>query len=367
MADKKDIKRYKCTNYGACNAANNNQVIEIDAIETLGGTPDCPHCQQHTLEEIVKKPFPTKLIAIIVAALVVIGGAVAALLTLGGGPRVNKIVLSEEKLTLVLDEQPKALLTATAIDKDSNEVKDAKLVYVWSVNDENIAKVTHDGEVTALEKGKTSITVKIEGDDKHRAVCQVEVKERDVIVGAEGDTPQYVAVESLSMEDAFTLKEGESKKLVIAVAPQDHEEAILVESSDESVAAVTGPGEVQGVKAGTATITVTTDKSGHTASATVTVEKKPTTGGGAGGGGNNGKINLGFGVYEGPVSGGKANGIGGEIRFTRNYAIDLKKASGETVEVESGDVMINVKMKDNRIIQGLLKRKDGSQRMIIIG
>ena len=82
---------------------------------------------------------------------------------------------------------------------------------------------------------------------------------------------------------------------------------------------------------------------------------------------SNGTINLGYGIYEGHVSGGKANGIGGEIRFTRSYTIDLKKASGETVEVEAGDRMINVKMKDNRIIQGLLKRQDGSQRMIIIG
>ena len=105
MADKKDIKRYKCTNYGACNAANNNQVIEIDAIETLGGTPDCPHCQQHTLEEIVKKPFPTKLIAIIAAVVAVIGGGVGTFFTLSGGDGQKdtyKIKLSEKSLNFVI-------------------------------------------------------------------------------------------------------------------------------------------------------------------------------------------------------------------------------------------------------------------------
>lgn len=80
MADKKDIKRYKCSNYGACQKADNNEIIEFDAIETLGGTPDCPGCHQHTLEEIIKKPFPWKLIGIIagvVVLLAIIGGIIA--------------------------------------------------------------------------------------------------------------------------------------------------------------------------------------------------------------------------------------------------------------------------------------------------
>ena len=99
MAEKKDVKRYKCTNYGACAKADGNQIIEIDAIETLGGTPECPGCHQHTLEEIVKKPFPTKLIGIIVAALVIIGGAVGAFLALGGGPKIDKVKLSEKSIS----------------------------------------------------------------------------------------------------------------------------------------------------------------------------------------------------------------------------------------------------------------------------
>ena len=90
-----------------------------------------------------------------------------------------------------------------------------------------------------------------------------------------------------------------------------------------------------------------------------------TVAGGKGGGG--GTVNLGYGIYEGPTKGGKANGIGGTIRFTRTYSIDLKKATGETVEVNAGDRMINVKMENNRIIQGQLKRADGSQKWIIIG
>lgn len=91
------------------------------------------------------------------------------------------------------------------------------------------------------------------------------------------------------------------------------------------------------------------------------------TGGGTDGGNSPGKVNLGYGIYEGPRSNHKANGFGGEIRFTSTYSIDLKKASGETVEVNPGDKMVNVKMDNNRIVKGLLKRSDGSQRLIIIG
>lgn len=80
-----------------------------------------------------------------------------------------------------------------------------------------------------------------------------------------------------------------------------------------------------------------------------------------------GKVNLGYGIYEGPRKNYKADGFGGEIRFTRVYSIDLKKYSGETIEVEPGDRMINVKMENNRIRTGLLKRSDGSQRLINIG
>ena len=61
MAEKKDVKRYKCINFGACTKADQGAIIEIPTIETLGGTPPCPHCKQQTLEEIVVKPINWKL------------------------------------------------------------------------------------------------------------------------------------------------------------------------------------------------------------------------------------------------------------------------------------------------------------------
>lgn len=82
---------------------------------------------------------------------------------------------------------------------------------------------------------------------------------------------------------------------------------------------------------------------------------------------NSGELNLGYSIYSGPISNGKAHGSGGTLRFTRSYTIDLKQLSGETVEVNSGDRMVDVTMKNNRLISGLLKMQNGDTRWINIG
>ena len=93
----------------------------------------------------------------------------------------------------------------------------------------------------------------------------------------------------------------------------------------------------------------------------------PPTGGSNRDSNGQGSLNLGYGTYEGPINNGEAHGLGGTITFTIPYTIDLKNANGDVVEVGPGDQLINVKMNNGRIIQGLLKRADGSQRWIIIG
>ena len=82
---------------------------------------------------------------------------------------------------------------------------------------------------------------------------------------------------------------------------------------------------------------------------------------------NNGELNLGYSIYTGPISNGKAHGSGGTLRFTRSYTIDLKQLSGEQVEVNHGDRMVDVTMKNNRLISGLLKMQNGDTRWINIG
>jgi len=344
-------------NIGNCDFANSGKEFEIAEGDKL----ECPNCHCHSEMLVEVKPFPWKLIAIIAAAVVVLAGAGFGIYSLiGGGPEIDKIKLEPKSLALVVGQRD--VVKATVVDKDGNEIKDAKVTYKWTVKDEKIVSVTQGGEVAALKKGKTAITVKIEGDDKNlRATCQVEVNEGQEPGPETEPEPQEVLITSLSVDNAsISLKKGDTKQLHYQAAPEPNDESPIWVSSDPNVATVDANGVVTAVKKGQAEIIV---KAQNVQSTPVKVTVKegsdpqPEPRG----------VNLGYGIYEGPTSGGKANGIGGTIRFTRSYTIDLKKASGETVEVSAGDRMINVKMKDNRIIQGQLKRTDGSQRMIVIG
>lgn len=79
MSKNKDVKRYRCMNFGACAKADSGEIIEIDAIETLSGKPVCPHCKQDTLEELVESGNNKKTImmaagGVVVAAALGVGG-----------------------------------------------------------------------------------------------------------------------------------------------------------------------------------------------------------------------------------------------------------------------------------------------------
>lgn len=355
-------------NIGNCDNANTEKVFEIAEGEKL----ECPVCHKEILIEV--KGTPWLKISIIAAIVVILAGVGLGIYFLNGkGPEIDKIKLEPENLTLV--EGQKDVIKATVMDKDGKEIKDMKVTFNWTIEDEKVASVTQGGEVAALKTGRTSITVKIEGDDKHNASCQIDVKPQKVLIQEGKDTvPSTVLITNLSVASSkISLKKGEQTEIKMTVEPSNHTENISIESSDPKVAFVE-EGIIKAKKEGDAQILIKTDKSGKSAIINVTVKSNTgggnTSGGNPGGGktgGGYGTAKLSYGVYEGPTENGKPSGMGGQIRFTRSYTIDLKKASGETVEVNPGDVMVNVKMKDGRLIQGQLKRTDGSQRWIIIG
>lgn len=321
----------------------------------------CPECGESLTK--VKGPVGPnwKLIGAIIAAVVVLAGAGFGIYSLvSGGQKIDKIKLKPKSLAMVVGQ--KDVVKATVVDKDGNEIKEAKVTYKWTVADEKTASVTQGGEVTALKKGKTSVTVKIEGDNKNlRATCQIEVN----TLLPPPPPPVDTLIEKIAIVDAknFELTKGGTKQLQYQAYPEPNRETPVWQSSNPSVATVDANGVVTAVMKGKAEIIVKAKKVQSTpVTVTVKEEERPVDDCN-----KPGEVKLPFGVYDGPRSNCKANGIGGTIRFTRSYTIDLKKSSGETVEVSAGDRMINVKMKDNRIIQGQLKRTDGSQRMIVIG
>ena len=181
--------------------------------------------------------------------------------------------VSLDKNTLELAEGEFATLVATVLPENANEKS-----VTWSSSDEAVAKVDQTGKVTAVKKGTATITVTTTDGGK-TASCTVTV---------------IAKVASVSLDkNEMELTEGESATLTATVLPENaNDKSVTWSSSDEAVATVDQTGKVTAVKKGTATITVTTNDGGKTATCAVTV-KRPTTEGGNEGYGNGGEYGEG--------------------------------------------------------------------------
>lgn len=363
MAKKQGICRnIDCDNY--------KQIVEVETGEEF----ECPLCHQH-LDEAgtggsrIKNGggddpirINWKLIGIIAVAVVILAGVGYGVYSLMGGQKIDKIKLDKKSVTLVVGQ--KEVIKATVVDKDGKEIKDAKVTYKWTVKDEKIASITQGGEVAALKKGKTSITVKIEGDDKLRATCQVEVIKRpgeDKEGRDEEPTPE-VLVSSLSVANAkISIKEGETASLGLSVQPENATEGISAESSNPDVASIED-GTIKANKAGKAIITISTEKSGKSVTISVNVTKEDSKGGGQEPpkpkGRYHGTLNLGYGSYSGDILNGKPDGAGvltykGHQKAGRNFK------TGEDVYAESGE-RVDGTWANGYLSSGTLFKKDGN-------
>ena len=150
-------------------------------------------------------------------------------------------------------------LEATVSPEDAT-VKDVE----WTSSDEAVATVDAAGKVRGVSEGTATITVKTKDGGK-TAECKVTV------------TPKEVPVEEVAFAEAtVTVTEGESAVVSVTFTPAGAtNKAVTYKSSDESVATVDAEGNVSALKPGKATITVTTEDGGKTATCEVTVEKAP--------------------------------------------------------------------------------------------
>ena len=140
------------------------------------------------------------------------------------------------------------------------EPSDATIQEVtWSSTDTNIAEVDKDGNVTAKRNGSATINI-ITINGNKTATCTVTVT---IPVTGVTLTPETVE-----------LKVGETKNLIITVAPETATNKKYTCTSDkESVATVDNTGLITAKSVGTAKITVTTEDGNKTATCTVTVTK----------------------------------------------------------------------------------------------
>lgn len=75
--------------------------------------------------------------------------------------------------------------------------------------------------------------------------------------------------------------------------------------------------------------------------------------------------NLGWGTYEGPMQGGKPHGMGGEIKVTKDFQIDMK--NGSFKNVSRGDKIVNCKFSGGKLVQGFIHHANGQQESLYIG
>lgn len=166
---------------------------------------------------------------------------------------VSGVTLSETEKTL--DAGDSFQLTATILPADAGNKSVS-----WSSSADNVAEVDENGTVTAKAAGTAVITV-LTADGYKEATCTVTVK------------APVVPVTGISLnKDALTLDVGGTETLKASLSPETAtNKGVKWTSSDESIVKVSDKGVVTAVKAGTASITVTSEDGSFSATCAVTV------------------------------------------------------------------------------------------------
>ncbi len=167
---------------------------------------------------------------------------------------VNKIAptgVSLNKTSVSLQVGSKTVLVATVTPSNSNSA------VTWKSSNTGIATVDANGTVTAKAVGSATITVTT--SNGKTATCKV--------------TVTGVAVTSVRITSgAQTIYVGRTANQTYAVFPDNAtDKTVTWKSSDTSIFTVDGNGKLKGVKAGTATVTLSS-KNGKTDSVKITVK-----------------------------------------------------------------------------------------------
>ena len=170
---------------------------------------------------------------------------------------VTSVSLDQSSLELAVGETYEFIATVLPENATNKEL-------IWSSSDESVLTV-NDGVITAIKEGKATVTVKSKDGFKSSS-CEVTVNKE----------PSIIHVSSVSLnETTLNLETGDRYTLQATVLPTDAtDKSLSWKSSDDSIVTVTNKGKLTALKAGEATITVTTKDGGLTASCTVNVTQK---------------------------------------------------------------------------------------------
>ena len=169
--------------------------------------------------------------------------------------KVTGVLLSPT--TLTLDVGGTATLTATITPNNATNPN-----VTWSSDNQNVATVDQNGEVTAVSAGTATITVTT-ADGGKTATCEVTVTAASV--------PVTGVTLSQNQASLYYNRTPNTLTLTATVTPDNAtNQAVTWTSSNPSVATVKN-GVVTAVAPGIAVITATTQDGNHTATCTVTV------------------------------------------------------------------------------------------------
>ena len=159
-----------------------------------------------------------------------------------------KVKLNKTKATIEKGKTLTLKATITPSDLPDKSV-------TWESSNTNVATVTSAGKVMGINAGTSTITC-TSNSTGAKATCKV--------------TVGYVELDKTEA----TIMKGKTTTLSATVYPSSLiDKSVTWESSNTKIATVTSAGKVKGVKAGTATITCTSNATGLKATCTVTVVK----------------------------------------------------------------------------------------------
>ena len=344
---KNDMGKIKARcSYDLCD--KQGEIQELDNI-----LEECPYCHQggDTWEIIRSKPIISWkwLLGVLV---------IAAIIAFFVWPCDDRTIIVGDTDTL----------RATINDCDS-------VVWTVATGDSLVSAVAINDSmcvVKALKEGQqVVVTATLEGNPNVKDSCVYAVNPVEIVTpvvdddSTSNDSTQVIEPKVLLSLDrtSLNIEVGKSTTLVATVQPSEFATEVIWNSNAPAIAEVSSTGVVTGKSKGIAEVSARVKDKKVKAVVTVVKGINPPPPPPC--------LDLGYAEYCGPtkaVNGKRVpHGLGGDLEFKGYHKIDLKKASGEFVEVNRGDRMRNCKFDNGRLVQGLIIFSNGEQRWITIG
>ncbi len=162
---------------------------------------------------------------------------------------VTSVEASKEEMNLI----PGAY-ESIVVKVNPDDATDKSVTYTSSNPD--VAKVDDKGNVVAVGEGEAIITIASKDDPTKTDTIKVTVKAPEEPDEPENPDEPEKPVYTITVPDGMNVLEGESKNLGVTITPDDGSIKPVYTSSDESIVTVDADGNIRGIKAGVATISV---------------------------------------------------------------------------------------------------------------